>query len=172
MTWNPLVHMGTNGLIMFAMIGLPSGAMPIDPSRMRGRFDEAKVSLAGPTTNLTLYLLSLSIAVAVAVYGKSLDPDTKHNLWVFFFTGAWINIVLAIFNMFPVPPLDGWRIVSDLWPGYREFWQRGQGPTLGIILFFGLFLFGFRFIVGPASEFTVWTMQLLLRAMHPGAPTP
>ena len=54
MTFNPLVHMGGMSLVAFALIGIAWGAMPINPARLRGRYAEALVALAGPAMNLVL----------------------------------------------------------------------------------------------------------------------
>src|SRR5262249_8984123 len=59
MTWNPLVHMGQMSLLMFALVGIAWGQMPVDPSRFRGRYDDAKVALAGPLMNLALAITAL-----------------------------------------------------------------------------------------------------------------
>ncbi len=60
MTWNPLVHMGPYSLLMFVVIGIAWGAMPINPSRLRGKYAEAMVALAGPLTNLGLAIIGLT----------------------------------------------------------------------------------------------------------------
>ena len=48
MTWNPIVHMGWLSLGVFALIGIAWGAMPVNPSRFRGRHGDALVTAAGP----------------------------------------------------------------------------------------------------------------------------
>jgi Zn-dependent protease len=65
MTWNPLVHMGPISLLCFAILGFCWGAMPVDPSRFRGRYDEAKVAAAGPCMN---FGLAITCAVLYAVW--------------------------------------------------------------------------------------------------------
>lgn len=57
MTWNPLVHMGQTSLIVFALVGIAWGMMPVNPSSLRGRYGDAWVSLAGPAMNLALALV-------------------------------------------------------------------------------------------------------------------
>ena len=54
MTWNPIVHMGPVSLVLFALLGLCWGAMPVDPSRFRGKHADAKVAFAGPMMNFSL----------------------------------------------------------------------------------------------------------------------
>ena len=56
-TLNPLVHMGPISLAMLAIVGISWGAMPVDPTRLRGRYAEALVALAGPAVNLVARLV-------------------------------------------------------------------------------------------------------------------
>jgi hypothetical protein len=61
MTWNPLVHMGGFSLVVFAVIGIAWGMMPVDPSRLRGRYGDALVALAGPAMNIVLAAVSFAV---------------------------------------------------------------------------------------------------------------
>jgi Zn-dependent protease len=151
MTWNPVVHMGTRGLVMFAIVGLPSGFMPIDPSRMRGRHSEARVAIAGPLTNLLLAVISiLAGGVVVALNANAgrwltFQPvSVLDKLQLFFYLGACINIALALFNLMPCPPLDGSRILSDFFRPFREFINTQGGQALSFAAFIAWF-----FLAGP-----------------------
>ena len=165
MTWNPLVHMGQTSLVMFALVGIAWGAMPINPANFRGRYDHAKVALAGPSMNVLLFAVTVCITAAIKVWGGRLDPDTYRNLYMFFATGAWLNLGLALFNLLPVPPLDGWRIASDLSPRYGEVWTRGNAPMLGLGIFFAIFFFGGEYIWGTAAGITGRAVQALVSVM-------
>lgn len=59
MTLNPLVHMGPFSLLALLVVGIAWGQMPIDSSRLRGKYAEAKVAFAGPSTNLLICLAAL-----------------------------------------------------------------------------------------------------------------
>lgn len=157
MTWNPLVHMGHFSLIALAVFGIAWGAMPVDPSRMRGRHADAVVSAAGPAMNLLLALIALicliiwrPLADGSLISGMTIGEPLGGNLTAFFFIGAFINLLLLLFNLLPVMPLDGGRITAHYIRPYREFVQTEHGMWIslgGMLLFF---FFAFRFII-PAA---------------------
>ena len=165
MTWNPVVHMGSASLIMFAIWGIAWGAMPINPANFRSRLDHAKVALAGPSMNLALFAITVFVCAGIGVWGRGLDPQTYQNLRLFFFTGAYLNMALMLFNLLPVPPLDGWRIAADLWPSYGAMWQRGNAPMLAPGIFAAVFIFGGPVIFDTAAHFTLGTLKVLVAAM-------
>ena len=70
LTWNPVVHMGTSGVLMMALLGVTWGRMPIDPTRRRRWYDEVLVTAAGPLTNLGLSVLCILVVVGYAAATK------------------------------------------------------------------------------------------------------
>jgi Zn-dependent protease len=160
MTWNPLVHMGPWSLAAFALIGIAWGAMPVDPSRLRGRHAEAWVAAAGPAMNIALAAASFAgwsiWEVASVRFGVS-NP-LRGNLAAFFELGAVLNLVLAGFNLIPVLPLDGGRIAACLSPAYSRlaFSEHGQWLMIGGFMLF--FWFGMDLVAG-AAWFIVGTLQ-------------
>jgi Zn-dependent protease len=178
MTWNPVVHMGTRGLMMFAIVGLPSGAMPIDPSRMRGRYADAKVSIAGPLTNLLLATVSIIAGGVVAALNSrspvllTMQPvELLDKLQMFFYLGSCINIALALFNMMPCPPLDGSRILADCSRRYRELLETQGGQALGIAAFVLWFLLAGSVVWGfggYATRFLTFSLGGALRSLGVG----
>jgi Zn-dependent protease len=171
MTWNPLVHMGQTSLIAFALLGIAWGQMPVDRTRLRGRHGDAMVSAAGPIMNLWLFVLAL-IGAALALKTRSLAGDRAHDAFVFFFTGAWLNVALALFNLLPVPPLDGSRILASFFPGYARIWQREGSQAVGLVAFGLLFFFGGRYIFGFAAEITIRALGTLTGLLGSGGPPP
>jgi Zn-dependent protease len=172
MTWNPVVHMGHASLVMFALWGIAWGAMPINPSRFRGRLDHAKVALAGPSMNLFLFAVALAVSAGVLSARKSLDEHTFQNLFLFFVTGAWLNMTLTLFNLLPVPPLDGWRIASDLWPAYAAIWRRGNSAALSLVIMVVLFLFVGPKVWDTAMDFTLAALRGVMRLLGKPLPAP
>ena len=87
--------------------------MPVDPAALRNpRRDVIWVALAGPAANLLLACLS-----AALLHFASILPPEAAPWWRTTFTiGIFLNLVLAVFNMLPVPPLDGGRVVHGLLP--------------------------------------------------------
>lgn len=119
LTLDPLKQMGLISLLMLLVLGIAWGQVPVDRSRMRHRYSDALVSFAGPAANLFLYVvftvgLALLIRFLPAPDGE-LHPVLEELLRILFYA-AMINLVLAIFNLLPLPGLDGWHILADFQP--------------------------------------------------------
>ncbi len=139
MTLNPVVHMGIPSLLVFAVVGFAWGLMPTDPSRYRRyRFGVITVAAAGPLVNLILSgicTLGAGWWMWAMVGGRiQVDDNTRENVFIFLLSGAWLNILLAIFNMIPVPPLDGSRVLGGLFPPLEQFFSRPGVQTYGLIV--------------------------------------
>jgi len=163
MTWNPLVHMGQASLIMFALFGIAWGQMPVDRSRLRGPYSDALVSIAGPIMNLILFCIALAASAATVVYLKRLGDPLGPNLFMFFITGAYLNLALMIFNLLPVPPLDGSRILGDIVPAYSNLWNGPNAQFVGLAAFAAVFLFGGKWAFQAADHVTVQALDVVLQ---------
>ncbi|MEM8737440.1 MAG: site-2 protease family protein [Planctomycetota bacterium] len=167
MTGNPLVHMGPFSLVALALVGIAWGQMPIDPSRMRGRYAGAWVAAAGPAMNLLLAVAALTgLAVLVRFGPTGADASggiagVLDNATQLLSIAGTLNLVLMGFNLMPAPPLDGSRILADFSRGYEQFAFNPAQPGVGLLLFFGAFL-----LVQPMFEFATrvaaWYVGLLL----------
>jgi len=155
MTMNPLVHMGPWSLVIFAVIGIAWGVMPADPSRFRsGRRGRVYVSGAGPAMNIVLCFLALTLLIVWLAFGPR-GSEVYRGVAVFLWTGGWLNIILAILNLLPIPPLDGASVLAGLsWRMYRLY-QHPQAQMAGmlfilLVFFTGIFDFAFRACTIPA----------------------
>lgn len=115
--------------------------VPVNPLNFKDqRYGEAKVSLAGPGANLIIALVFGLIMRVMAWVGAS--SAFAVNLFGLFQIIVWINLLLAVFNLIPIPPLDGSHILFAFLPERFEkvkiFMQR---YSLFILLFFIMFLF-------------------------------
>lgn len=147
MTGNPLVHMGLMPLFILLMFGIAWGQMPTDPTRMRGKYAEAKVAAAGPATNLLLAAIALTALGLWVRFGTIGDSLAQQNGLQLLLTFGKFNLLLCIFNLLPVPPLDGSHILANFNRGYAKLIY---DPTKQQIMFFG-FIFVFIAIgtMGP-----------------------
>jgi Zn-dependent protease len=124
LTLNPIAHVDLFGtiilpLVMFFTAGFAIGyakPVPIDPNRMyRSGYRNGMLltGAAGPVTNVLLALASAGMFRLLVLFGT---PSTSIVLYIFaFFT--LINLVLAFFNLIPIPPLDGSRVVQRFLSG-------------------------------------------------------
>jgi Zn-dependent protease len=160
MTLNPLKHMGGMSLILLLVAGIAWGAMPITPSRLRGRHARALVAIAGPVSNVVMAILAIGIvglwqrleaAQAADITTTAAEENLRYFLWVF----GSVNVTLALFNLLPVPPLDGSRILADMSPAYSRMLWKMQAKGQSMLPFLVVFFFAGRVITpaaGAASE--------------------
>jgi len=131
-TLNPLAHFDPVGTLMLLFFSFGWGKpVPIDPFNLRDpRRDQALISLAGPGSNLILALvLSLVVRLSGNVLGLSILMPI-----------IFLNVTLAIFNLIPLGPLDGFKIVLGFLPeDLARQWQETQSYGI-IILLILLFL--------------------------------
>ncbi|MFH0953838.1 MAG: site-2 protease family protein [Verrucomicrobiota bacterium] len=134
---NPVVQMGQASLIMLLLIGIAWGAVPVNVGRLPGRKAAALVSFAGPASNLLLCLVFGALAVGLRVFVVVQGVTTLASR--FFALGCTANAVLFVFNMLPVPMLDGWPIFSLFFPALRGI-SMAQAQNISWILMAVLFI--------------------------------
>lgn len=122
MNFSPLVHMGPLSIGVMLVTGIAWGAMPINPTKLRGRYGEALVAVAGPAVDLILAILGIAAAVIwLRITGELPEENTPAKnafdmLWIF----ASLNLVVIVLNLIPAPPLDGSHILANLNRGYAD----------------------------------------------------
>ena len=145
---NPMIQMGTVSIVMLLIIGISWGAVPVNPSRMKHKYSHALVSFAGPAANLLLFLIFCLLTVLF----QNTNVNTYKDM---FYLGAKLNMVLFLFNMLPVPILDGWTVFSYIFPKLREVGDEVKNGMVFMVfvlffmtdLFNGLFVFGEKLAV-------------------------
>ncbi|HZZ99139.1 MAG TPA: site-2 protease family protein [Candidatus Paceibacterota bacterium] len=135
---NPLKHIDLFGsiilpLITYFTIGFIFGyakPVPYDPRNLNDRrYGPIKVALAGPAANLGIALI---FGLALRFFGAAFASETTIQV---FSMVVLFNLILAIFNLFPVPPLDGHWVIVTLFPQLQSFLYRYS------IFLFVIFLF-------------------------------
>ncbi len=155
MTWNPLVHMGPMGLGLLCVVGIAFGVMPVNPRRFRDPYGDAFVAAAGPLVNGVLAILSLTTLAVLIKQG--IDPRVAgvDPLWIM----GLLNIVLFLFNLIPISPLDGSVVVGNFVPAYRDFIRNPANSKYVWIAFAVVFMLAGRlFGLGAdvASAYVSW----------------
>jgi Zn-dependent protease len=144
LTMNPLKHLDPLGVLAFIIMKIGwAKPVPVDASYFRNPIrDMMWVSLAGPGSNFLLALLS-AIAVKGLLAAAGLIP--VYVLWPALKmaeAGVWINLMLGFFNLIPIPPLDGSRIISGFLPAEGVLFMRRMEP-FGFIILLLLYYLGF-----------------------------
>ena len=106
---NPLKQMGIVSLFMLCFLGIAWGQVPVNRQNLRGKHAMAWVAVSGPLSNLLLSLIFCLLAICGAFWEIH---EFAGNMLMY---GAVINMVLALFNLLPVPGLDGWNILRTYW---------------------------------------------------------
>ena len=116
LTLNPLRVMGVTSMICLALFGIAWGAVPVNPWAYRKKFQPSLVSAAGPFANLALAVVfGLFFRIFSSV---SLPGSTS----IAFFAGVacHANTLLFVFNMLPIPMLDGWGVLRPYVPAMNN----------------------------------------------------
>jgi Zn-dependent protease len=161
LTLNPAAHVDPIGTILFPLIAMVTGApligwakpVPVDMRHLRSpRRDFAIIALAGPVSNLIL-------AVAGAAVGSALFADATDGMRAgdLLATGVLyfviVNVLLAVFNMIPIPPLDGGNVLIGILP-MRLAAMVAQLRSWGFLLLYLLLLTGvLNAITRPVRNF-------------------
>jgi Zn-dependent protease len=144
LTLNPIAHINWLGALMILLVGFGyAQPVPVDVRNVRMKNKKlamAIIAFAGPLSNLIVAFLSMIIMFAIS---KSAQASTMTSAFVFFFQyTALININLAVFNLIPIPPLDGSRILLAIIPTKYYFgimkYEKYIMIALMILLFTGI----------------------------------
>ncbi len=147
LTLNPLKHLDPIGTILLLLVHFGwAKPVPVDPRNFKDpKKDMLYVAIAGPISNIITAIISgillkfivFNLASAGA-FGAYTVPLIQFLVWMIF-----IGVVLAVFNMLPIPPLDGSRVLYGLLPDHLANSFK-KIETYGILIVFGIILFGGR----------------------------
>ena len=145
LTINPLAHFDPFGTFLIFIVGIGWGKpVPFNPYNLRNqKWGPSLVALAGPGSN---FLSALMVGFLLRFFELS-NP----GLIAFFSIFVWINLSLGVFNLLPIPPLDGSHIFLTLLPPSLERFKLIilTNPFLIIVALFFMFYIGFPYICRP-----------------------
>jgi Zn-dependent protease len=158
---NPAVHVDPIGTLVFPLIAIYTGVpligwakpVPVNPRFLKHpKRDFALIAAAGPASNVVMAAIgagALSIARNAAGPGDIAGGAVTDPLLPFFYAFAIINVLLAVFNMIPVPPLDGGNVLIGILPASSAGMVERVRPY-GILILYALMLTGaLNTILGP-----------------------
>ncbi len=139
LTFNPIAHIDLIGMIMILVLGFGyAKPVPVNMNNFKNpKSGMALTALAGPCSNLILAFISIFIYYALGSTAGSLIDYIS----LFFMYSAIINVSLAAFNLLPIPPLDGSKILAGILPN-RVYYKYMQYERYAMIALFVLMLSG------------------------------
>jgi Zn-dependent protease len=160
---NPIVHADLVGTVLFPLVALVSHLpligwakpVPVNVRRLRHeRRDYVLVAAAGPASNLVLAVVAALLLSVLPVSPVILgEPNVSAPLASLLSLGVQLNLLLAVFNMLPIPPLDGGNVLSGLLPANLAV-QFDRVRPYGVLLLYALmFTNGFEYLVLPPYKF-------------------
>ena len=165
LTLNPIKHVdpvGTLAVPLFCYImGFPlfgwARPVPVNPMKFPSpRRDMGKVALAGPLTNLALAIVCVLVMKVLLIFRQQIPYSTLETLFSLLQYGMTINVILAVFNLMPIAPLDGGRIVAALLPLKAAYIYDAFLARWGMWVVIGLVATGsVKYILFPPASFIV-----------------
>ncbi|MBI3342524.1 site-2 protease family protein [Candidatus Curtissbacteria bacterium] len=165
LTLNPMAHLDAVGTLALLFLGFGWGKpTPFDPFNLRNiKRDSALISVAGAASNFALALL-LSAPYLIAYYTGALN-ETLNTVYTFFSPIIFFNVVLAVFNLIPIAPLDGFKVLGGLLPRqwYEDFMQTER---------YGIFILLLLIVTGVLGQVLFPITSTILGLLMPGFHAP
>src|ERR1700716_2516454 len=156
---NPMAHLDPFGTLLLVLAGFGYGKpVPFNESRLRSTMGVAVVALAGPLANLALAALC---AIPLRFAGPQLLGGGVYEEVLLAI--VQLNCILAIFNLIPIPPLDGANVVYGLLPPRQQYsWRTYQqyGPFLLLLILLAAPQILSSLVFGPATSLTFFLTGL------------
>lgn len=167
LTLNPLKHLDPLGTI--AIIFMPFGwakPVPVDPRNFRNpQMDMMKVAAAGPAANIATMIVSFLLLIIIFKMTGTMQQGTQgfiEPIIMMLMYSVLINAILAVFNLIPIPPLDGSKVLMGLLP-FKQAQMIARLDGIGFIVLLVLLYMsgGFSTFAGFIQRFMITTLMTL-----------
>lgn len=165
LTLNPASHLDPLGTLALLLVGVGWGKpTPFDPFNLRNaKRDSALISVAGAASNFILAFL-LAVPYLIAYFTQNLTPNFN-AVYQALAIIIWINVTLGVFNLIPIHPLDGFKVLAGILPRdwYRDFIQTER---------YGIFILILLLATGAIGKILFPLVSILFGFLIPGLSTP
>ncbi|MBJ94491.1 MAG: site-2 protease family protein [Rickettsiales bacterium] len=167
LTMNPSVHIDPIGSIAMPMVGMLMGGfifgwakpVPFNPRNLRNApRDTMLIALAGPVSNLILLIVCVAATRALVLSGMATGGGLAEILVQMLVWGIYINALLAVFNMIPLPPLDGSKVLAYFLDSGTASRLLSFNPMMSFVLI--ILLVSWGLLDGPLSLLTGIGLEL------------
>ena len=157
---NPAVHIDPIGTLLFPIVAMLTNLpligwakpVPVNPANLHGHWKRKymMIAAAGPASNLALAVVG-AVGVRLIGFEGGSAPATS-QIFQFLLLMVIVNVLLAVFNMIPIPPLDGGNVLAGLLRGEASVLFNRVRPY-GMLILYGLLLSGILWrVVGPVQD--------------------
>lgn len=166
---NPIVHIDPIGTLLFPLVQIFTGIptlgwakpTPYNPANFRRdvtlRQGHMLVAGAGPVSNLILAAMFTAVFFVIVRAGVAVSG--RHPLVMIVVVGIQMNVILAIFNFLPIPPLDGSKVASYGLPGsFGERYDRVMEPYGFMILLLLMITGVLSYVIAPVTQWVIHTL--------------
>ena len=161
LTLNPLSHIDPMGALCMAVCSIGwAKPTPVNLHRCRKvsiRTADVLVSAAGPVSNILMALVFMIIAKVVWLVAQ--PTVTLYYIYMGIIMVAEINSYLAVINLIPIPPFDGYSLIQGLLPRKQAIWVEGHAQILNMIVFVLLVSGVLRIPLAYASDGILWVLD-------------
>lgn len=171
-TLNPIPHIDIFGTIIFPLIAITTGGLmfgwakpvPFNPYNLRDRrMGEIAIAFAGPLSNFLLAAIFVSLFKLIfqtPLLSADLLGDLTPPVYTLVDIGIRLNVILGVFNLIPIPPLDGHHILRNLLPESLAEMYAQIPSWMGFMLLFLLVRAGITgMLVQPIFQFVDWFLR-------------
>lgn len=150
-TLNPMAHLDPLGTLMLLLVGFGfAKPVMVNPYRL-GRWGNVWVAAAGPISNIVIALVAV-VLFRFLMPAISSSPAVGEMLGLVFMYVISVNVVLAVFNMIPIPPLDGSRILGGFFPSLKRLMDQYEAQPLSFVISLLVIFFVLREPIGQVID--------------------